>query len=331
MTQQFRRWIGAAATAFVAAVLTVGCDSGTTADSSGSASAKKLRLAFVTNNASDFWIIARAGCEQAVKDVGNVDLIFQLPQDGAAATQKRLIEDILAKGVDGIACSPKDPENQTPILNEAASRALLITHDSDAPKSNRACYVGTDNFAAGEQAGQLIKEALPNGGKIMVFVGTLDAQNAKDRFEGIKKAIAGSKVEILGVKTDEVDRIRAKSNVTDAMLANPDLACVVGLWSYNGPAILSAVKDANKVGTMKIVCFDEEKETLQGVREGAIYGTVVQQPYQFGYQAIKLMAEYLRGDKSVIPDSKQIIVPTLMIKKDGVDKFEADLHKMLGK
>lgn len=314
--------------------IAIGCDQSPTAaptpTTASSGGDKPLRLAFVTNNASDFWMIAKVGCERA-RDEQKVELIFQLPQDGAAATQKRLIEDILAKGVDGIACSPKDPANQTPILNDAASRALLITHDSDAPMSNRACYVGTDNFAAGVQAGQLIKEALPNGGKVMCFVGTMDAQNARDRHDGIKKALEGSNITIVGVRTDEVDRIRAKSNVTDAMLANAEVNCLVGLWSYNGPAILSAVKDANKTGTMKIVCFDEESETLQGVRDGHIYGTVVQQPYEFGYQAITLMAKYLRGDKSVIPASKQIIVPTLAIKKGNVEEFESNLKKLLGK
>jgi ribose transport system substrate-binding protein len=311
----------------LATVGLIGCgDSGSTSSGDGT---EKLHLAFVTNNATDFWIIAQAGCNKAAAEQ-NVELEFQMPQDGSAATQKRLIEDMLAKGVAGIAVSPKDPANQTPLLNDAAGRALLITHDSDAPQSNRACYVGTDNVAAGMQAGELIKEALPEGGKIMLFVGTMDAQNASDRAAGIKKALEGSKVEIIGTRTDEVDRIRAKSNVSDAMLANPDLKCLVGLWSYNGPAILNAVKEANKTGTMKIVCFDEETETLQGVRDGHIFGTVVQQPYQFGYQAITLMAKYIRGDKSVIPENKTIIVPTLKIQKAEVDDFEQKLKEMTG-
>ena len=133
-----------------------------------------VKLAFVTNNASDFWTYARAGCDKAVADLGNVELDFQVPADGSAATQKRIVQDLLAKGVNGIAISPKDPANQTELLNEAAKHALLICHDSDAPASDRACYIGTDNTAAGRQAGELIKEALPKGGKIMIFVGTLD-------------------------------------------------------------------------------------------------------------------------------------------------------------
>ena len=90
----------------------------------------------------------------------------------------------------------------------------------------------------------------------------------------------------------------------------PDVACLVGLWSYNGPAILNAVRSAGKAGKVKIVCFDEEDETLAGVAAGDIYGTVVQQPYEFGKQAITQMAKYLGGDKDALAGGKQII-PTL--------------------
>lgn len=110
---------------------------------------KKLRLAFVTNNAADFWTIARAGCNKAAEELPNVNIEFKIPGDGSAATQRRILDDLLAKGVDGIAISPIDAANQTLFLNEVSKQTLLITHDSDAPKSDRACYVGTDNVAAG--------------------------------------------------------------------------------------------------------------------------------------------------------------------------------------
>jgi ribose transport system substrate-binding protein len=162
------------------------------------------------------------------------------------------------------------------MINDVAKNALVITQDSDAPQSDRACYIGTDNIAAGRQAGGLIREALPDGGKIMIFVGNLDVRNAQERYQGIKEALQGSKVEIVDVRTDETDRVRAKSNAADALIKYPDIAGLVGLWSYNGPAILNAVTDAGKVGHVKIVCFDEEDPTLAGVKDGAIYATVVQ-------------------------------------------------------
>ncbi|HMP82172.1 MAG TPA: sugar-binding protein [Verrucomicrobiota bacterium] len=291
---------------------------------------KKLKLAFVVNNAANFWTIARRGTEEAEKNLGNVQVIFRIPSTGSAAEQQQLLDDLLAAGVDGIAVSPVDPANQTDALNRIAEKTLLITHDSDAPESKRVCYIGTDNFAAGVEAGKLIKQALPNGGKIMVFVGKSDAQNAKDRFGGIKKELEGSNVQIIDLRTDDTDPVRAQKNAEDTLVKYPDVACLVGLWSYNGPAILNAVKDSGKAGKVQIVCFDEEADVLNGIAEGVIYGTVVQQPYEFGKQAITKMAQHIGGDTTALAGGTQI-VPTLSIKKDNVADFQARLKQLLGK
>jgi len=304
-------------------------NSGTNSASGGAGT--KHKLAFVTNNASDFWIIARKGTEKAAKDNPNIEVEFRIPSDGTAAEQQRVVDDLLAKGIQGIAISPVDPANQTPMLNRVASQTLVVTQDSDAPNSNRVCYIGTDNVEAGRQAGQLVKEALPNGGKIMVFVGVLDAENARQRYQGLKEALAGSNVSIIDVRTDNTDRVRAKSNASDTLVNNPDIAGMVGLWSYNGPAILAAVKEANKTDKVKIIAFDEEDETLNGIKNGAIYATVVQQPFEFGFRSMELMSKILNGDKSGVPPSKQIFVPTKAIKKDTVEAFTKEINTLRGR
>ena len=294
-------------------------------------SSHKLKLAFVTNNPADFWTIARKGCEQADAELANVEVEFKIPSDGTAAEQRRIVDDLMAKGVDGIAISPVDPTNQTQMINDLAKQILIITQDSDAPASDRACYLGTDNRAAGNQAGELIKQALPQGGKIMVFVGKMDAENAQARFKGIQDALQGSNVQILDVRTDDTDTVRAKANAADTLVKYSDIAALVGLWNYNGPAILNAVKDAGKVGQVKIVCFDEDDATLAGVKDGSIFATVVQQPYEFGYQSVQLMARVLGGDRSIIPADKLKIIPTVVIKKDNVEEFTKKINQLRGR
>ncbi|MBC8141152.1 MAG: sugar-binding protein [Armatimonadetes bacterium] len=307
---------------------------GSTPSTTGAATktGESLSVAFVTNNVSDFWTYARRGTEAAEKESPGVKVDFVMPADGTAATQKTQVDDLLAKGVKAIAISPVDPANQTPYLSEVAKKVILITHDSDAPKSDRACYVGTDNVAAGRQAGEMVKEALgEKGGKIMLFVGKRDAQNAKEREQGIREALKGSNISVIDVRTDDTDRAKAKSNVSDALVKYPDIAGLVGIWSYNAPAILSAVEDASKVGKVKIVAFDEEEQTLAGVKSGAIHATIVQQPYEFGYQGVKILAALAKGDKSAAPASKQIFVPTQAIKKDTVEAFQTKTAELKGK
>ena len=288
------------------------------------------KLAFVTNNAADFWTIARKGTEKADAELTDVTVEFRLG-DGTAAAQKRIVDDLLAKGVDGIAISPVDPANQTAMLNDAAKQALVFTHDSDAPDSRRECYVGTDNVAAGRQAGELIKEALPQGGKIALFVGKLDARNAQERLQGIKETIGGTKIEVIDVRTDDTDQVRAKANVSEMLVAHPDVAALVGLWSYNGPAIVNAVRDAGKIGQVKIVAFDEDDETLTGVKQGAIVATVVQQPFEFGYRSITLLERALKGDRSGVPASKQVFIPTMVIRQNSVDEFRTKVAQLRGR
>ena len=113
---------------------------------------KHFKLSFVTNNASDYWTIARKGVEKADCELGSVDVEFKMPGEGTAAEQKRIIDDLISTGVNGIAMSPVDPDNQTQLINDTAKKALVITQDSDAPNSDRALYIGTDNVAAGRQA-----------------------------------------------------------------------------------------------------------------------------------------------------------------------------------
>ena len=330
--------------ALVATLVLVGCGSdansasntsSTTTTGGASAPSKstgeKKTIAFVSNNAADFWVIAKKGTDKAQSELPNYTVEFKMPQEGSAANQKQILDDLAANGAKAIAVSPIDPKNQSEDLNTLASKCFLMTQDSDAPDSKREVYLGTDNIAAGRLAGEEIKKALPKGGKIMVFVGKADVLNAKERFQGVKEALKGSNVTVIDLRTDDTDRARAKQNVADTLVAYPDVAGLVGLWSYNGPAILNAVREAKKEGKVKIVTFDEESDTLKGVADGFIESTVVQQPFEFGYQSVKLMAKVLDGDKSSIPADKKILIPTKVINKANVAEFMAKMKELTGK
>lgn len=296
----------------------------------GSAAKAPRKLAFVTNLPADFWNIARAGVAAADAELADYTVEFRTG-DGTAAKQKEIVEDLLVKGVVGIAISPVDAGNQTAMLDQAASKALIVCQDSDAPASKRAFFIGTDNVAAGRAAGALIKEALPGGGSIMVFVGKKDQQNAKERFQGLNEALNGSNIRVIDLRADDGDRARAKANAADTLVKYPDIAGMVGLWAYNTPAILSALKDAGKLKQVQVVAFDEEDETLAGITAGTVHATVVQQPYEFGYQSMLLMARHLAGDTGFLASGTARFVPIQSIAAADVEAFRAKLRQQLGK
>ncbi len=314
---------------------------------SGGGSSSSGEIAFVTNGADPFWVLAEAGVNKAVEDFGIKCAV--LKPAGGLTEQKDMMEDLLTKGTKGIAVSPIDAANQTDFLNKVAERTKLITHDSDAPDSDRLAYIGMDNYTAGRMCGKLVKEAIPDGGAVMILVGRMEQDNARGRRQGVidelldrsndpkrfdepGKVIEGDKYKILGTLTDQFDRALAKSNAEDTLARFGDeIKCMVGLFAYNPPLILQALKQAEKVGDVKIVAFDEHDETLQGIKDGEIHGTIVQNPYMYGYKSVEVLKKLLDGDESVIPSGGFIDIPARAIKTAEVDEFWADLKKKLGK
>ena len=291
----------------------------------------KKQLAFVVNAASDFWKLAEAGVKKAQGELPNYELQFKYPAQGTAALQNALMDDLVAAGTDAIMISSVDPKTSVDAFNRIAAQVPLFTTDSDAPDSNRIAYLGSSNTDAGVQAGEIAVGALPKGGKCMGFVGFLGADNAKERIAGFKKAIEGKGIELVDTRGDDVDFARARSNVDDVLAANPEITCMVGFYSYNPPKIYEALQAAGKLGAITVIAFDEDPITLGAVKDGSFAGTVVQQPFEWGYRGMKLMAAYMEGDKSGVPENKLIIVPTKIINKGNVDQFEADLKAAIGK
>ena len=324
----------------IAAVMVGGC--GRSGEPGG------VRVAYVTNGVDPFWTIAEAGALAAAKEFG-VNCEVLMPPKGLV-DQKRMVEALLANGIDGIAISPIDAANQVQFLNEAAALTNVITQDSDAPDSDRLCFVGMDNYRAGRDAGKLVKEAMPEGGNVMIFVGRLEQLNAQQRRQGVidelldrpvqalgsieydppGAVLGGPHYSILGTRTDNFDYARAKSNAEDALAAYADLNCMVGLFAYNIPLCLTAVKEAGKLDSIRLVSFDEHDGTLQGIVDGHVYGTISQQPYQYGYHSVRILAGLARGDESVLPEDGFLEVSVKIVRKDNVEAFWAELKQLRG-
>lgn len=290
-----------------------------------------VKLAFVTNNASEFWKIARAGVRKYERE-SKVQVDVILP-DGTVADQNEKLDELASQRYDAIAVSPIAPADQVRKLDEIAAKAHLITFDSDAPASKRLLYIGTNNFEAGKALGQQIVTLLPQGGEMAVFVGLLSADNAKQRLDGIEAAIRGHGIQIVDRREDQTDQAKAQSNVEDIVNAHRDLDLVAGLWSYNGPAIALALDRLGKAGQVKAVAFDEEEQTLKAIQAGTIAATVVQKPFEFGYLASRWMHELATDPeraRAKLPNPPVIDTGVEVITRANVAEFERKLAELKG-
>jgi ribose transport system substrate-binding protein len=318
--------------AFLAVVAGLAVSTGCHKSSGGGSApeAKLVKLAFVSNNTSEFWKIAGAGIHKYEKE-GKVQVDLKYPTSGTAESQNQILQDLAAQGYDAVAVSVIAPNDQVPVLDKVAEKVNLITVDSDAPKSKRLLYIGTNNYEAGKALGGRIVQLLPKGGKLAVFVGTFAAENAAQRLKGIEDAIAGHNIEIVDKREDNTDRAKARSNVEDIVNAHHDLSMVVGLYNYNGPAIAAALDGLGKAGKIQAAVFDEDDGTLDAIEKGTIQATVVQKPFMFGYLSSKWMNDLAtKGDaaKATIPPSRTIDTGVDIIDKAGVADFKAKLAEM---
>ena len=328
-------------------------DSGTATGTQSDGTSKTQSVAFITNQIADFWKISEAGCKDAEKDF-DVDVEVRMPSQATAVEQKRIVEDLLTSGVKAIAISPIDADNQVDWLNSIAAKVPLITHDSDAPAADRLMYIGMDNYAAGRACGELIKQALPDGGKVMLFIGRLEQDNSKFRRQGVIDVllgrdrdmdyyrtqtnswdpvdgeISGDKYTILGTITDQGKPEVAQAKAEDSLNTYPDINAMVGLFEYNPPACHKALEKANKLGKVKLIGFDENDITLQAIKDGTCTGTIVQNPYAYGYESVRVLTALLNGDEGAIPESKYLDIPPRAITKENVDEFWADLKAKKG-
>ena len=338
-------------TLLILATALTGCDSGDGQETNTNNNTQGPRptVAYVTNGVASFWDIAQAGAEQAATDLG-VEVLVQMPIDGVQ-DQKRMLEDLITRQVDGVAVSPIDSDNQLDLLNQVAAATTLITQDSDAADSDRELYIGMSNYDAGWMCGKLIEEATQDVAgevSIMIFVGRLEQVNARQRRQGLidylmkrekddtrydepGAEIKNERFVILGTRTDDFDFNKCKSYAEDTLTAYPDITCMVGLFAYNPPMILEALASADKLNEVHVVGFDEDESTLQAIVDGTCYGTVVQNPYQYGYQSVKVLAENALGTTPISSLDKFIDIPARQIKRDNVEEFWAELKKLTGK
>ncbi len=298
-------------------------------------------MAFVSNGVDPFWNICAAGARDKAEELDiRLDVIFP---SGDAADQRQKLEDLLIRGVDGIAVSPVDREGLNDLLNSIAAEIPLITQDADAPDSDRLCFIGIDNYTAGREVGQLVKEAIPDGGKVAIFIGRLEQQNSRDRRQGVIDELldreadparfdeigsvpTGGKYEVVDTRVDNFDIAQAKAGAEDILTTTPDLACMVGLFADNAPACLEALRGADQLGKIAVVAFDEQEATLDAMEHGHIFGTVSQNPYQYGAESVRLLEAISRGDRSVIPEGKILRVESTIVRRANLVEFRAALR-----
>ena len=306
------------------------------------------RFEFVVGGTTSYWQSVILGARAAAKE-HSAQLTVHVPQrDGK--DQTRFLVMIKPDQVDGVAISPLFPDDQTRILSALASETNVVTYGNDVPNSLRQYYIGADNLSIGRLSADLVKEALPDGGNVALFIGDGHRDVARLRLHGFYNALLDTSkgVETLGdpvpksgqndkytiVETyfDERNLEKARENAVRAIEDFPELQCMVSFYGYNAPACLKALESKGKSGEIPVVAFDAYDATLEGIESGKVFASVVQDAYKFGYESVRILESLHRGETLRAPAGAQRstqVLPCSVLRRDDVSEYRKQMKKLL--
>ena len=289
----------------------------------GNGADDQTRIAFVSPFIGHpYWVTVADGVMRAAGDFG-----VSVTETGPVGevnidTQIRAIETAIASRVDGILTMALNPEAFTPVINRAVEAGIaVVLVDTDAPGSDRHQYVGTSNEAAGYQAGLAILEATGGSATVGIITGAIDADNLNLRIDGFERAVSAESVEITDVQAGNSDLLLQTEKMQSMLQANSDINAVFGSDATGAIAAAKIVEERGLVGDVMIVGFDDLDETLQYIRDGVIYATIVQRNYRMGYQGIASLVDIIAG----APIEREIIdTGVVTVTAANLDSFTTD-------
>ena len=268
-----------------------------------------------------FFDLARDGCYKAQEELADVTCEYIGPGEHTELEQIQIVQDLITKGVDGIAVAPSNAPAMAKVLKAATAAGIpVMTWDSDLleeDKGLRATYVGTNNYNIGVHLAELIQARHADGGSVCLQTGGAAAANHNERLKGARDTLAGKDMgsppgaalageggwtEISGCPliTNDDGNV-AVQGMTDILAANPDMTAFLSTGAFTqwfDNAYRKAVepyKAKMDAGELTIVVADTLPMQLEQTKDGLGNGLVGQRPYEMGYKAMFILKDIVDG------------------------------------
>jgi ribose transport system substrate-binding protein len=299
---------------------------------------KKITIGMVAKSQSNtVFQAAYAGAKDAAKELGpqygvDVTIDWQTPPDEDAQKQAEAVEALSSRGAQGIIVSCSEAHTLTPAINDAVARgSLVVCFDSDAPRSKRFAYYGTDDTACGRAVMDELAKAMDEKGTIAILAGNQSAPNLQKRVAAVKDELQKYPNMTLldssgGVFYHQETPQKAVEALTSAQNANPQIQgwALVGGWP-----LFTANALPWPAGQVKVVSVDALPAQLAYLRDGHVQVLLAQDCYGWGYKSVQIVLDKIVKNQD--PPSLRVIDPLQRITSANVDEFAKNWDKWLGK
>lgn len=277
---------------------------------------------------NDIWNDCADGFKDACAKYGIEAVVLSPGTPNDANEMNSLVEAAIADGTNGLVTQGVNPEGQASafkLMDEASIPYCLV--NSDATNSNRLAFIGTGD-KLGEVGGQAILDAI--GDKEVVFATALFnltapiAISLHEAYLSVLKNAPGGFKEVVVIDTKS-DQMTSVTEWTNALMTYPEVNAGMNICGYGGLGAAQAMKELGyKPGDIKMMAIDFTAETLQGIRDGYLYGTMTQNFYRMGYEPVVWMYEYMTEGKKpaeIVNDSG-----TTLVTMANIDTFMDEMR-----
>ncbi len=269
-----------------------------------------------------FFDLARDGCKKAEEESGGeIECLYIGPSEHTEAEQVQIVQDLISRGVDGIAVSPSNAPAIATALRAAKDAGIpTMTWDADLLEEHadlRATFVGTKNYDIGVNLAKIIQEIKPEGGSICLQTGGAAADNHNQRLQGIRDTLSGedsdsppgerlagqngwTEVDGCPLITDD-DGARAVQQLADILGRYTDLDAFISTgaftqWSDNAyRQVVEQYRDRLESQELALAVADTLPMQMDQLKDGLSHGQVGQRPFDMGYQSMFIMKDLVEG------------------------------------
>lgn len=272
-------------------------------------------IGLVPAGTSAYWAELEAGARRTADDL-QLQLYTRGPaQEGRVEVQLQLIEHVLAHGCKALIIAPAGDAIDTRIAALRAEDIPTVYVDRSVAGDGAYALVATDNFLAGQLAGQQLAERLGRGGRVGVLRLRPGLQSTEERERGFLLAAQSAGLQVVFDSYLGDDRQRIVQALSE------QLPRLDGLFSANGTstrATLAALRQLGKAGQVDFVGFDGGEPLLSALREGQIQALLLQQPKAMGDHAVRLVQRALSGERAS-SRLQLLLEPRVMTARDLAD------------
>lgn len=292
--------------------------------SSRSAAPRQMTFAMVPKGIHPYFLPLYQGFADAGQKYG-VLTELDAPPRFDVSLQVKLIEDLIARGVSGIAISADDDSGLVSVVHEAVQSGIkVITVDAPAPSTEALTYIGTNNESSGLEAGKRMARTMGGKGSLAILQGGLGAPNLDLRTKGFKRGLseAGPAIEVVGVFEEGGDLSQSVSAMETLLSEQPRLDAIFCVSAEGSPAAAAVAKRLGKAGKILIAGFDDLEDTIKGVRDGSIAFCVVQNTYKMGWLSVERLLDAAAGR----PIQPEIDTGAVFVDRDNVDSYKTAME-----